>query len=102
MHWILVKVSDKEASQRMQQRQDHFHKGREQNIESGGDCSTVDAHQGTLDSVVAVEEESDDNREWKFAPVTFEHIILDGTLPIEVNAYRVVQIIQSILQNQLS
>ena len=101
-HWILVKVSDKEATQRIQQRKDHFYKGQQNNKIGDGD-SIEDANQGTPDSVAAAKEATDtDNNEWKFAPVTFDHTILDGTLPVEENAQRVVQILRSILQKQLS
>jgi gluconate kinase len=38
---------------------------------------------------------TDDNSDWHFAPVTFDHVVLPGTDSVEANAQRVIHLIQS-------
>jgi len=74
LHWILMDTSVKECNGRILKREGHFYEN--QNNE-----------------FIAKEIES----EWIFAPVTFEHLRLDGQLPIQYNASVVFNHIQEIV-----
>jgi gluconate kinase len=87
--WILIDTSEIDAQDRINKREGHFYKGNPNK---------------TTDSKTAIkkaeEKESPskpnaDNNEWDFAPVTFDHIILDGLKPVEENAKRVIQVFNS-------
>ena len=69
--WILIDTSESEAQRRIEQRQGHFYKGIQQ------------ADRGDAD--------------WKFAPVTFPHTILDGLVSVDENATRILSLIREIL-----
>mmetsp|Transcript_68056 Transcript_68056/g.76197 ORF Transcript_68056/g.76197 Transcript_68056/m.76197 type:complete len:245 (+) Transcript_68056:69-803(+) len=69
--WILIDTSEEECTKRIHEREGHFYKGGK--------------------PVKKEIDNKEDNSEWKFAPVTFPHIILDGNDPIEDNAKRVVK-----------
>jgi gluconate kinase len=65
--WILLFVSDATAQDRIDSRSGHFYSG-------------------------AVHEKENGDSEWEFAPVDFEHILLDGMQPIHVNAQRILDL----------
>jgi gluconate kinase len=69
----LIDVSETTAQNRIDTRQGHFYKGK---------------LKGSIS-------ETDDNAEWEFAPVDFDHILLDGLKPIEENAQHLVGIVLS-------
>ena len=65
--WILIDTTEQEAQKRIDQRTDHFYKGK-------------DASQ---------QDKPDRNDEWNFDPVPFPHTILSGHSPIEENASKI-------------
>jgi gluconate kinase len=71
--WVLVDTSEGEAQHRIEQRQGHFFKVRDQETKSS---------------------------DWEFAPVAFSHTVLEGTALVEDNAKRVVEIIEQAIQVQ--
>ena len=85
--WVLVDTSEEEAAMRIQQREDHFYKGSKSEIQNTSD------EQVTSNTKDDSEDESD-NSEWLFAPVDFEHTILDGENSIEDNAAILLSIIE--------
>jgi hypothetical protein len=66
-------ISPAEADRRIQLREGHFY------------------NQETSDEREVVDEE---NYDWNFAPVTFPHVILDGSDGIESNANKIVKLIK--------
>lgn len=68
--WALVDTTQSGADERICKREGHFYKG-------VSPSQTSDDNRQT---------KSRDNTEWEFAPVTFPHIVLPGSEPIEVNA----------------
>jgi gluconate kinase len=73
--WILIHTTEDEATNRINQRKGHFYTG-EKNKDS---------------PKLSEKKDDNDNSDWKFAPVDFPHIILDGRDPIDVNANKVLQ-----------
>jgi len=86
-NWVLIDTTEDEATRRINMRQDHFYKG-----EQGESSSKIveDEKKKDIDDV--------DNSEWKFAPVDFEHLALDGTQPVEENAQKVVRVIRASME----
>jgi gluconate kinase len=79
--WLLIDTSDVEAGNRIQQRTGHFYKGKTSN-----------------DEKKLSEPERNDagkNSDWAFAPVDFQHTIVDGMLPIESTARIVADIVKA-------
>lgn len=76
--WLLIAVDESEANARVLQRKGHFYKGKTTKAKA---LETVDR----LES---------DNSEWAFAPVTFQHKIVDGMLPIDINAKKVADFVK--------
>ena len=95
--WVLIDTTESEASRRIEQRQGHFYKG----------AATVEKQEpedfansvSTEKPSTPVEEGLND--EWKFAPVEFEHVILDGTKSITQNSDHVVELIQEMVVNHV-
>jgi gluconate kinase len=79
--WVLIDTNDAEAQHRIDQREDHFYKGaRAQKKETG----------------IAKDERTQidqDNSEWNFAKVEFDHVVLDGIQSVEENAKRVLDLL---------
>jgi thymidylate kinase len=84
--WVLVDTSEEIASIRIRERQGHFYGGEpeEEKTDSKKYLSEV------------IERDEDDNSEWKFAPVDFPHVVLDGNTPIDRNAKEVSEIVRKI------
>ena len=87
--WVLIDTTEDEATRRVNLRQGHFYKGK----------------QGDPDEIkVPAEDEKEtrlnesDNSEWTFAPVTFDHIALEGTKGVEENAKYVAQVLRDRLK----
>lgn len=104
--WALVDTSEDEAQRRIEQRRGHFYKGRRPPppLQQGDDDDeTTDAPNTTSTSVVkstgtsgtAIQDEN--NADWEFAPVTFDHLILPGDESVERNAERVVDLVRTSL-----
>eukprot|EP00977_Amphora_coffeiformis_P002181 scaffold425_cov175-Amphora_coffeaeformis.AAC.40 len=68
--WFLVDTSEDEAAERIRRREGHFYKGKVEPV--------------TKDEVES--RPKSDNEEWNFAPVSFQHTVLNGIEPIEHNA----------------
>ena len=105
--WALVDVSDDLADARVRSRTGHFYKG--QPISSRDDFGheadekatarnerpnvpshDVDDPTRTISKVDCGSGNNGDNSEWKFAPVDFDHIVLDGTDAVDLNSKKVV------------
>ncbi|GFH58082.1 hypothetical protein CTEN210_14558 [Chaetoceros tenuissimus] len=84
--WILVDTSGEEAQDRIQKREGHFYKG----APTKTDSSETDS-KSEMD--VASDVNNEDNSEWNFAKVEFEHLILNGLDSIEDNAQKIIEII---------
>jgi gluconate kinase len=83
--WVLIDTDEEEAQRRIESRQGHFYKGKKTLVEGKADELTEKEEKVT--NVV-------DNSEWNFNPVTFPHVVLDGTVPANENADIVVRIVQ--------
>lgn len=92
--WILIDTQENEATRRITMREGHFYKGVKK-------IDGSDQKEDNLDTDVRSDKYNDNDEntknEWNFAPVTFDHVILDGTETVEVNAKRVVQVMQEII-----
>lgn len=77
--WYLMDTSEQEAADRILQRQGHFYKGKVVDVD---DESSL---QKPKDDESPQRPESD-NKDWDFAPVTFDHVVLDGTQSVSKNA----------------
>lgn len=78
--WILIDTSEEECTKRINEREGHFYKG---------EINMDDTASETSDE--ALETDEKDNSEWKFAPVDFPHVILDGFNSVEDNAKKIVE-----------
>jgi gluconate kinase len=83
--WVLINTTEGEATRRITLRQNHFYKGEQGDL---GKKVEDEKKEGPEDL------DSDDNSEWKFAPVTFDHIILDGNKEVKENAKYVAQVLR--------
>ena len=81
-HWYLMDTSEQDAADRILQREGHFYKGKQ----------VVDVDEKQPSEKQNSQEESapkrpqSDNTDWDFAPVTFDHVVLDGTQSVSKNA----------------
>ena len=79
--WYLMDTSEAEAAERIRQRQGHFYKGKVQ-----GETTTDTQQQQQEKEEAAPSKSESDNKDWNFAPVTFDHVVLDGTKSVAENA----------------
>lgn len=86
--WVLVDTNEKEAQRRIDAREGHFYNGE---VSSTG-VSEKNDNRASITEENDIDQNSNENSDWKFAPVTFPHVILDGTDLIEKNAQTVVDI----------
>ncbi|KAI2490703.1 hypothetical protein MHU86_23864 [Fragilaria crotonensis] len=103
--WALVDTSEDEAQRRIEERRGHFYKGRRAPppLQQGNDDATTEmafttstsAIKSTGTSGTAIQDEN--NSDWEFAPVTFDHLILPGDESVERNAERVVDLVRTSL-----
>ena len=84
-HWILIHTCEIEAQRRIQQRSNHFYKGKTPNHESDSNESVR-------------QQSSTENNDWNFAHVTFPHIIVNGHHPIEETSSEIVELIRTTLR----
>jgi len=84
--WIFVDTSEVEAGERIKQREGHFYKG------NGGSEKDSTATKSKS-------KKDDDNPDWQFAPIDFEHTILDGQLSIDENTDVVMEIMQQTVKH---
>ena len=96
--WFLVDTSPEEAEHRIQQRKHHFYKGPPQLQTSCKNDSQVQ-HEEAMHSSVSdkIKEQKNNmqNSDWSFAPVEFEHVVLDGLCSIDVNAKRILEVLMN-------
>ncbi len=85
--WALVDVSDSTAQDRIDKREDHFYKGTPKEEGPKTEKELFEENQDTAKDEKAV------SSEWQFAPVDFDHIVLDGLLSIEGNADNLVEVL---------
>ncbi len=76
--WILIDTSEEECTKRINEREGHFYKGE----------ITKEEPETTEEEP---ETEERDMSEWKFAPVEFPHLSLDGFNSVQDNAKTVVE-----------
>mmetsp|Transcript_43788 Transcript_43788/g.105624 ORF Transcript_43788/g.105624 Transcript_43788/m.105624 type:complete len:221 (+) Transcript_43788:47-709(+) len=88
--WVLIDTSEAEATRRINSRQDHFYKGEASQTTTDEDQTSSSTEQNDDPTT------DQDNSDWKFAAVTFEHIILDGKETIEKNASKLIEIIKKL------
>lgn len=81
--WALVDIDDVTAQDRIEKREGHFYKGAPTSKEA--DSKKSDAS------------EEIDNSEWKFAPVDFEHVILNGLVSVAENVNIVIALLTETL-----
>ena len=105
VNWALVDVTDSTAQQRIDAREGHFYKGKNNNNDGNGNGAAQHEIDDEKDISNTTHEKDDkeendkddandkDNSEWDFAPVDFEHVLLDGLLSIEQNANHVVDLL---------
>jgi gluconate kinase len=89
--WVLIDVDDDEAQRRINAREGHFYKGKV--VEESDDTTTVEKKNEDMDNSV-------DNSDWLFAPVTYHHVALDGNDDVDVNAKKVMEILIASLKQQ--
>ncbi len=89
--WVLVDTEEEEAQRRIEIRQGHFYKGSK--IDNPSERPEEQSNQDDEE----MNNDNDDNSDWKFAPVTFDHVVLDGTRTIQENADRVVQMMHELI-----
>ncbi len=77
--WALVDVDDVTAQDRIEKREGHFYKGAPRTKEVVSKKSDAS--------------EEIDKSEWNFAPVDFEHVILDGLVSIDENVNIVIALL---------
>lgn len=84
--WALVDVNDLIAQERIDSREGHFYKGDTsgKKKESKQDPLKTEGKGGT---------QNRDNSEWDFAPVNFEHTILNGLVSIEENSEEILKML---------
>jgi gluconate kinase len=86
--WILIDTNEEECTKRINEREGHFYKG-----EIVSDDKTSDTSD---DASSTKDDDETNNSDWKFAPVAFPHVVLDGFNAVEDSAKMVVE---KILQN---
>ncbi|KNC87730.1 hypothetical protein SARC_00164 [Sphaeroforma arctica JP610] len=83
--WVLINTSEATAQDRINRREGHFYKG----------IRNVESSEVEKGSVKRTSKTTADNSDWHFAPVDFDHIILDGLQSIEENARKVILVLNS-------
>jgi len=104
--WALVDVSNTTAQERIEQREGHFYKGAPKgsstcNIKTEKDLLPKRTNENAdidVNLVAQDDDKVDDNSEWEFAPVEFDHIVLDGLLSIEQNVNRLIDTLDQMSQ----
>ena len=71
-------TTEEEAGQRILSRQGHFYKGK---VVSSGQTQQQEEKK-----ITSNRRPGSDNEDWNFAPVTFDHVVLDGTRSVDENA----------------
>lgn len=86
--WALIDTTPEEAQVRIEQREGHFYKG------APPAAAAAEGVTETNDTETP-SEDVQDNPEWQFAPVDFEHICLPGNDSVDANADRVIAALQN-------
>jgi hypothetical protein len=83
--WILMDTDEVESQRRISIREGHFYPGKPKQHGSPGDDSL---------SSQDCQEDVFNHDEWSFAPVTFDHVRLDGSNTVEENVRRILALIE--------
>ena len=86
--WVLIDTTEKEATKRINEREDHFYKG-----DMSNDNLEIDSCSDDDEKTESGEGKDVDNSEWNFAPVTFPHVALDGDNSVDVNSDKVLDVL---------
>jgi gluconate kinase len=85
-NWVLINTTETEAQRRIEQRQGHFYKGKQQQhvqVEPNDPIQYETTKTTMKDMTTGTKQQNDDhdnnNSDWEFAPVTFDHVVLPGT-----------------------
>jgi gluconate kinase len=82
--WILIDTTEEEAQKRIEQRTDHFYKGK----------AAVELPEKGNETVT--------KNDWNFDPVTFPHTVLNGQSPIEENSSSIVSMITKVVDRSIA
>ncbi len=98
--WALVDVPDSVAQNRINSREGHFYKGAPSTSSSeknavGEKLNKDSKLDETSPSVDEKSEKTSDNSEWNFAPVNFDHVLLNGLDSVQKNADIVIEMLNS-------
>ena len=97
--WVLIDTDDAEATKRINEREDHFYKGKDPLKDEGTTSTTTSDN--TESNVEPSEENDGDNADWLFAPVTFPHHTLQGKNAIDKNADSVLEVLFDQMESQI-
>ena len=121
LHWILMDTSQNDANYRIATRKNHFYGS--QNISDNESKTMLDDNTSTNTNINEHKDDANDasntnnannasntndtndtgvtkvTSDWDFAPVLFDHLRLDGLLPVQENANIVLQHIQQIIKS---
>ncbi|KAL9178339.1 hypothetical protein ACHAXT_001767, partial [Thalassiosira profunda] len=86
--WILVDTHKSLAEERIASREGHFYK-------TTSSSSSEDRSANDATKEAEGDKSDDDNSEWEFRPVAFPHMVLDGRDPVDANAKRIAELIES-------
>jgi len=89
--WVLIDTNEEAANVRIQRREGHFYKGSAAYIDKSGNSDDFETQEPSI--ISRDETHDEDNLEWQFAPVEFEHVRLDGEFSQEENAQKLLEII---------
>lgn len=84
--WVLIDTTEEECTKRINEREGHFYKGEL----SAEELPSTEEEANEESSATTRDDKDDDNSDWKFAPVAFPHVVLDGFDSVEDNAKKVV------------
>lgn len=87
--WILIDTSKEEAEKRINSREDHFYKGNTSKT-SREEVATANADENDK------KEQDEDNNNWEFADVTFDHIVFDGGETVGKNVSKMIEILRKL------
>lgn len=82
LHWILLDTNVAESNRRIASREGHFYETENE--------QTTDATTTATDDNAEETKSKECGSEWVFAPVTFDHLVLDGLARAEENAASIV------------
>ena len=101
--WVLIDTDDAEATRRINEREDHFYKGKDPIKDEESSTTKSDNDENNFESSKDGDgDDSGDNSDWLFAPVTFPHHALPGKNTIEKNADSVLEVLFDQTESHIS